>query len=161
LREIGKKIADALDFVHERGYNHNDVSPKNILFDELKREAFLIDFGLASSDTETIKGFRGTPRYTDQAVFRKYPSKQWTSKPKYDKSSLAFSMATLSQRGKKHLWKSFQPFDLSDSRNSGRLEDWEAWVKKRSNVAWTRLAKFGFEEDVWKPFCSDGGKSEN
>lgn len=40
-----KAIAEALDFVHSRGYLHRDVKPENILFDE-HGNAYLSDFGI-------------------------------------------------------------------------------------------------------------------
>jgi serine/threonine protein kinase len=56
LLKIGKEIAEALDFVHAKHYNHNDVSPKNIMFDGEK--AFLIDFGFASSHQDKARALR-------------------------------------------------------------------------------------------------------
>jgi Protein kinase domain len=154
LLKIGEEIARALEFVHGRLYNHNDVSPKNIMHDGKK--AFLIDFGLASSYHDKVKGFKGTPRYTHGAVFRKYPGIEWKPKPEYDMSSLAFSLAALSQPGKRHLWKSFQPFDISKQpHNVERKKDLLAWVQERSKVSWEHLENLGFEKSVWNPRCFD------
>ncbi len=42
------RIAETLDFVHERGWVHRDVSPGNIIFDEFGH-AHLSDFGIATA----------------------------------------------------------------------------------------------------------------
>jgi len=140
--KIGKELVAALDFIHGRGYNHNDVSPKNIMFDRSRGKVFLIDFGLASLHSKTIKGICGTPRYAHRDVFGKYPSKQWQAKPLYDKSSLAYSMADLSRNGQ-HLWKSFQPFDFAADKNAERKVDFNSWAEKRSSTAWSSLQWLG------------------
>ncbi len=46
------KVAEALDFVHSRGYIHRDVKPGNILFD-LIGHPFLGDFGVVKVLAET------------------------------------------------------------------------------------------------------------
>jgi formylglycine-generating enzyme required for sulfatase activity/serine/threonine protein kinase len=50
------QIAQALDYVHNRGYVHRDVKPGNILFDE-HGYAYLSDFGIAkvASDLEVAR----------------------------------------------------------------------------------------------------------
>jgi serine/threonine protein kinase len=65
-------MADALDFIHNKGYIHRDVKPDNILFD-LQGRPFLGDFGVAKlvreqdSATPTFKTregkLMGTPEY--------------------------------------------------------------------------------------------------
>jgi hypothetical protein len=147
LLKIGADLAAALDFVHKCGYNHNDVTPKNILFDQSKERVFLIDFGLASSHSDKIKGFRGTPHYAHRAVLLKHLSETWTPEKAHDKSSLAFSMAVLSKHGK-DLWKSFQPL------NAELNEDLKAWAEERSSVAWGSLKEVGFSRD-WETWCFD------
>jgi serine/threonine protein kinase/WD40 repeat protein len=47
-----KSIAEALDFIHQRGYVHRDVKPSNIMFDE-HGYAYLGDFGVAKVVAET------------------------------------------------------------------------------------------------------------
>lgn len=68
-----RQVAEALDFIHARGYVHRDVKPGNILFDK-SGNAFLGDFGVAkairSAQEETddqeltaIGTVPGTPPY--------------------------------------------------------------------------------------------------
>ena len=56
-------IADALDFMHQRGLIHRDIKPANILLDESGR-AYLGDFGIAkvvaAGDESDQKGLTGT-----------------------------------------------------------------------------------------------------
>jgi tRNA A-37 threonylcarbamoyl transferase component Bud32/tetratricopeptide (TPR) repeat protein len=67
--EIGKTIAEALAYAHDRGLIHRDIKPENILFS--KGKAYLGDFGIAralyatASDltTTTTGVIRGTPAY--------------------------------------------------------------------------------------------------
>jgi serine/threonine protein kinase len=145
LLAIGQKLVDALSFIHERGFHHHDVSPKNIMFNNRTQEAFLIDFGLAARDTDSLKGFRGTTLYAHSFIFGQYPRKLWKSEPKYDYTSLALSMAVLSKGGKCP-WKQFDPRYLDD------IED---WVTERSRTAWTCLEDGGFAEGDWKNWCED------
>lgn len=57
-------LAEALDFVHERGVVHRDIKPGNILLDG-SGTPFLTDFGLALHDTDVGTGstWAGTPSY--------------------------------------------------------------------------------------------------
>jgi formylglycine-generating enzyme required for sulfatase activity/serine/threonine protein kinase len=67
-----RDVAQALDFVHKKGFVHRDVKPANILFDA-QGHVFLSDFGVAKAVAETAKGTNasltgtgvvlGTPAY--------------------------------------------------------------------------------------------------
>lgn len=64
---VVKRLAEALDFVHERHIVHRDIKPANILFDDNNR-AYLSDFGIAkilTDDDKALTGDRivGTPDY--------------------------------------------------------------------------------------------------
>jgi hypothetical protein len=109
-------------------------------------QAFLIDFGFAARNDDTLKGFRGTTLYAHSFMFGKYPRKEWKSKPEYDYTSLALSMAVLSKGGKCP-WKQIAP-DRSD-------DDFKRWVKERSLTAWKCLRAGGFADADWKKWCEE------
>jgi Protein kinase domain len=145
LRRIGDELSSALSHVHSRGYVHNDPSPQNILVHGEK--AILIDFGLASRSAEQIKGFRGTTLFAHRFVFSRHSQKGWRACAEYDFSSLAFSLAALSNDGIA-LWKSFDPRYF-------KTDDFEKWAHERSEKSWQQLELFGFQENIWKSRCYD------
>jgi serine/threonine protein kinase len=59
LRDWLEPIAQALDFVHQRGFLHRDVKPPNILFDE-HGQPYLSDFGIAKVLTSGPEQRSGT-----------------------------------------------------------------------------------------------------
>lgn len=71
--QIGRQIADALQYAHGRDVVHGDLSPTNILLAE-SDEVTVIDFGIGriSSDaTVTASGdLAGTPRYLAPEVIK-------------------------------------------------------------------------------------------
>ncbi|KAF2493698.1 kinase-like protein [Lophium mytilinum] len=60
--QIWSEIAGALEYVHDKGIDHNDIKPSNILFSR-ERGAVLCDFGLSclTGSQPTTNG--GTPYY--------------------------------------------------------------------------------------------------
>jgi serine/threonine-protein kinase len=66
VARIVERIAEALDYAHNRGVVHRDLKPGNILFDE-RGKAYLSDFGIAKLADATMKltgtGIIGTPAY--------------------------------------------------------------------------------------------------
>jgi serine/threonine protein kinase len=151
LIDFGDQLSTALAFIHENGYYHNDISPKNIMFDTRGNTAFLIDFGLASEAGKNIKGFRGTASYyAHRVIFQMYPYVSWKPAPEYDRTSLAFSMAALSNGGKR-LWNSYQPANLDNARKVAS----KLWAGKRTAAAKGKLQDVGFSNE-WSNWCEDG-----
>ena len=73
---LGRKLADALAAVHEKGLCHRDVKPANIIVTD-KLEPKLVDFGVAmptgKGKPEGISLVAGSPSYMAPEVARAYP----------------------------------------------------------------------------------------
>jgi serine/threonine protein kinase len=69
VREVGQFLLRTLDWIHQKGYQHNDVKPANILritsTGQNSESYRLCDFGLSIrwQDREKIQDFRGTVDY--------------------------------------------------------------------------------------------------
>lgn len=59
--KVLQHVASALEFIHAKGFLHNDIKPGNILYSR-ERGPVLIDLGLARPITRRIRG-GGTPWY--------------------------------------------------------------------------------------------------
>jgi len=64
--EIIEKIAQGLDYAHQKGIIHRDIKPDNVLFDS-SNNPYLSDFGVAklaeAVNSETRSNIVGTPAY--------------------------------------------------------------------------------------------------
>lgn len=57
-----RSVGDALSYIHQRGINHLDVKPGNIMLRRTDNQIILIDFGVAKQyDLQTNKGTSTTP----------------------------------------------------------------------------------------------------
>lgn len=72
-----KNMADALAYVHEKGFIHRDVCPRNFICAPDFKSLKLIDFGLSVPDLADFRkpGNRtGTPQYMAPEVVRRRPT---------------------------------------------------------------------------------------
>jgi hypothetical protein len=83
----------ALDFAHEKGVFHLDVSPRNIIY---HNDCFiLIDWGCAACDGESVTGFRGSLPFAHADVHAKENTMSWHPEKKHDAASLLFTVCAL------------------------------------------------------------------
>merc|ERR1719187_952833 len=75
---IGVQVINSLEYIHSKGYTHNDIKAQNLLLDkEDKDRVYLVDFGLAckyrdshgfhkSDEPDERKAHDGTLEYTSR-----------------------------------------------------------------------------------------------
>ena len=77
---VAKQLLMALQYLHKKGFSHNDVKPANILIDKYERPK-LADFGLCAladgKSSETV--IRGTPLTMAPELFRNKPYNSFKS----------------------------------------------------------------------------------
>lgn len=66
-REVGRKLADTVEYIHSKGVVHRDLKPTNIMVTRNGNRVVLIDFGLADTDSHVVlKNPAGTPGYMSE-----------------------------------------------------------------------------------------------
>jgi eukaryotic-like serine/threonine-protein kinase len=101
VRDVGVKIADALEDAHERGVVHRDVKPGNVLYSRFGEPA-LADFGLAvlAETRETSLAMDVlTPAYAAPELFR-YGTKPSAAADVYSLCATLYAML----RGRPPRW---------------------------------------------------------
>lgn len=77
--KIFRQMVEALDAVHQAGFIHRDICPRNYIYQPERESIKLIDFGLTVPFTKefTQPGNRtGTPQYMSPEVVRRRPTDQ-------------------------------------------------------------------------------------
>jgi formylglycine-generating enzyme required for sulfatase activity/tRNA A-37 threonylcarbamoyl transferase component Bud32 len=134
------QIAQALDVVHQQNFFHRDVKPHNIMLRENRREAVLIDFGIAREyiDQQTVylSNSWGTEFYK--------PIEQYEQKGKFGPYTDIYALTVTLY----HLLTGSPPGGGSplyaaksrkDAQNGG-------FGKQMEEVMWGELVKFGISD---------------
>ncbi|HIF98118.1 MAG TPA: hypothetical protein EYQ54_14015 [Myxococcales bacterium] len=122
-----RPAAEALDFMHERGYVHRDIKPANLIFDEADN-VFVSDFGIASllsvsddpeatviSERLTVAGtFIGSVSYAPPEAM------SGMLEPAYDQYSLAV-VAYEALSGQLPYPKTAQPMEILKAKSGGQM----------------------------------------
>jgi serine/threonine protein kinase len=104
LPSIYNKVRAALDHAHGRKWIHLDVQPSNIVvkpmnFPSGDPEVMVIDWACGARTDVNLSGFRGCIPYAHKDLLDMGYLK-WNPKAEYDHHSLAYSIATLANKGK-------------------------------------------------------------
>ena len=96
IAELVAKLADAVQFAHERGVLHRDLKPGNVLFDEAGRP-YVSDFGLArltdtASDLTRSVDLLGTPHYVAPEVAARSAKQATTASDIYSLGAILYEL---------------------------------------------------------------------
>jgi serine/threonine protein kinase len=134
------QIAQALDYVHQQKFFHRDVKPANIMLRQDRREAVLIDFGIAKEfvDLETmyLSNSLGTELYK--------PIEQYEKRGQFGAYTDIYALAVTLY----HLLTGAapgggSPLYTSQARKEAQDKGWGANLDQH---LWGELAKFGISE---------------
>ena len=96
----------ALQYMHAKGFAHNDVSLSNVVVvveQNGRCQAVLVDLSIASPLYAELPGFVGSPLYAHKDAHR---NQAWAPHPFHDMSALGFLAAILASQGRVQ-WRSY------------------------------------------------------
>ena len=69
--KIMKSIGSALEYIHSLNFIHRDLKPENILIEDVTKDVFLIDFGIAkvANELKISTRAKGTINYISPEIF--------------------------------------------------------------------------------------------
>jgi eukaryotic-like serine/threonine-protein kinase len=96
IAELVARLADAVQFAHERGVLHRDLKPGNVLFDGAGRP-YVSDFGLAKltdaeSDLTRSVDLLGTPHYVAPEVAARSAKEATTASDIYSLGAILYEL---------------------------------------------------------------------
>ncbi len=160
---ILRKLAPALDTIHQKNIYHRDIKPSNIRFNNdtnERNEPYLLDFGIAKKghieettlvvarESTTVGEYTGTPRYM--------PPEQWdgnVNSGASDQYALAITIYELLSDGTSPFRKSMQSTSpTSPSGNGSNPANVYAWQKAHREAEPTSIKEYRFDvpEAVWQ-----------
>lgn len=160
---ILRRLAPALDTIHQKNIYHRDIKPSNIRFNtdpNERNEPYLLDFGIAKKgqaeeptllvtrESTTIGEYTGTPRYM--------PPEQWDGEVNSgasDQYALAITIYEFLSDGNSPYRKSMQStLPTSPSGNGSNPANVYAWQKAHREAEPTSIKDYRFDvpDAVWQ-----------
>ncbi len=130
IRQLLADLLPVLQFIHEQGVIHRDITPSNIIRRQADQKPVLIDFGVAKQFSEAIRYEQGTRIGTEGYA----PIEQLRSGQAYPSSDLYSLGATCL-----HLVTGCKPEDLYSPREGRWL--WQEYLAKQNRTLHPGLAE--------------------
>ena len=70
-KDVRRGAAIGLQYLHEKGYLHNDLKAENVMYDPVSQRTVLIDFGVATYYSHKFFSSGGTPCYVAPEYLRR------------------------------------------------------------------------------------------
>ena len=97
LKQVASDLLCGLDWLHDKGIAHNDISDTNFVL--VHDRAVITDFAFAKPLSTVIHSYVGTPDFSHSDV-HSGNSGYWIARAEYDIAALAYVLCTLSNDGK-------------------------------------------------------------